>query len=67
MPAQWTGDLIGKIHNAGFSIKRVAEEAGLNPKYVSTVLNSEDAPEKTGEKLNSELDRLIANQVVHTP
>lgn len=58
MPAQWTGQLVGEIHNAGFTIKQVAEEAGLNPKYVSTVLNSEDAPLKTEEKLRSALIRM---------
>ena len=30
MPAQWTGRLVGEIHNAGLTIKQVAAEAGLN-------------------------------------
>lgn len=61
MPAQWTGVLIGEIHNAGFTIKDVACEAGLHPKYVSTVLNSEDASPKTEKKLREALERMIAN------
>lgn len=58
MPAQWTGLLIGEIHNAGFSIKAVANEAGLHPKYVSTVLNSDDASPKTEMKLRAALQRM---------
>ena len=62
MPAQWTGDLVGKIHNAGLTIKRVAEEAGMNPKYVSTVLNDDAESEKARAKLTAAVDRLIAKQ-----
>lgn len=59
MPAQWTGVLIGEIHNAGLTIKAVAEEAGLNPKYVSQVLNGErDAP-KAEARLRHALERLM--------
>ncbi len=58
MPAQWTGLLIGEIHNAGCSIKAVASEAGVHPKYVSTVLNSDDASPKTEMKLRAALQRM---------
>ena len=59
MPAQWTGVLVGEIHNAGFTIKQVAEEAGMNPKYVSTVLNDDDEAPKAQVKLRAALGRLI--------
>lgn len=62
MPAQWTGELIGKIHNAGLTIKDVSAEAGLNCKYVSTILNSNDEKldrVRTRQKLENALDRLI--------
>lgn len=58
MPAQWTGQLIGDIHNAGFTIKQVSEEAGLNPKYVSTILNSDSDAKKAEGKLRAALERL---------
>ena len=35
MPAQWTGELVGKMHNAGVTAKQLAAEMGKNPKYVS--------------------------------
>ena len=39
MPAQWTGILVGRMHNAGITAKQLAEEMGKNPKYISGVLN----------------------------
>lgn len=59
MPAQWTGQLIGEIHNAGFTIKAVSEEAGLNPKYVSQVLNGKCSPGKAEAKLRAALQRMM--------
>lgn len=60
MPAQWTGQLIGEIHNAGFTIKQVAKEADLNPKYVSQVLNSDSDSPKAERKLRWALERLAS-------
>lgn len=59
MPAQWTGQLVGEIHNAGLTIKQVAKEAGLNEKYVSQVLNAESEAPKAQQKLRFALCRLI--------
>ena len=61
MPAQWTGQLIGEIHNAGFTIKQVAAEAGLNNKYVSQVLNADTESPKAERKLRDALERLLKN------
>ena len=58
-PARWTGVLVGEIHNAGLTIKQVAAEAGMNPKYVSQVLNSEEESKRAEEKLRTALNRLI--------
>ena len=58
MPAQWTGELIGEIHNAGFKIKDVASEAGLNPKYVSQILHGKCESTKAEHRLRSALNRL---------
>ena len=62
MPAQWTGRLIGDIHNAGCTIKEVAAEAGFNPKYVSQVLNSDNPPLKAQYRLEDALSRIIAKK-----
>ena len=46
MPAQWTGELVGKMHNAGVTGKELAAQLGKNPKYISQVLNGHYEPKK---------------------
>lgn len=58
MPAQWTGVLIGEIHNAGLTIKQVSEEAHLHPKYVSAVLHGKVESSRAEKKLKDALARL---------
>ena len=58
MPEQWTGELIGEIHNAGFKIKEVAAEANLNPKYVSQVLHGKAISPNVETKMKEALERL---------
>ncbi|RKI64716.1 hypothetical protein D7V91_15760 [bacterium 1xD42-67] len=67
MPAQWTGQIVGEIHNAGFTIKQVAREAGLNEKYVSQVLNAGSTAPKAQQKLQNALRRLIEKQEGTSP
>lgn len=59
MPAQWTGVLIGDIHNAGLTIQTVAKKADLHPKYVSRVLNGEEEAPRAEKKLRDALEELI--------
>ena len=68
MPAQWTGRLVGEMHNNGITGKMLAAEVGWNEKYLSQVLNSSDPPRKAEEKLTAALARIIERkQVVSTP
>lgn len=62
MPAQWTGKIVGEIHNEGLTAKALAEEVGWNEKYLSQVLNSEHPPKNAEEKLSAALDRLITRK-----
>ena len=59
MPAQWTGKLIGRLHNNGITVKQLAAAMGLHEKYVSQVLNSHYEPKNAEEKFNEALDELI--------
>lgn len=59
MPAQWTGRIVGEIHNNGLSCKELAKEIGWNEKYLSQVLNSENPPRNAEEKVAAALERLI--------
>ena len=60
MPAQWTGLLVDRMHNAGVTSKQLAEEMGKNPKYVSQVLNGHYSPKKAESEFNAALDAIIA-------
>lgn len=62
MPAQWTGLLVGRMHNAGVTSKQLAEEMGKNPKYVSQVLNGHYSPKKAETEFNAALDAIIAKR-----
>ena len=58
MPAQWTGEVVGKIHNNRLTAKELAEELGWNDKYLSQVLNSENPPKNAEKKVNDALGRI---------
>ena len=62
MPAQWTGDLVGKMHNAGITAKQLAAQLGKNPKYVSGVLNGHYAPKKSEEEFNAAFIEIVNAQ-----
>lgn len=66
MPAQWTADLIGEMHLNGVSQKQLAAEAGINPKYLSTVLNGHVTPKNAEQTLRAALERIITGQANHT-
>jgi len=62
MPAQWTGELIGKMHLYSITAKQLAEQVGWHPKYLSTVLNGHRCPKNAEEVLNTALDELISER-----
>ena len=65
MPAQWTGELVGKMHNAGVTAKQLAAEMGKNPKYVSQVLNGHYSPKKAETEFKP--DPIIPPCLSHCP
>lgn len=64
MPAQWTAELIGKMHLNGVKRKELASKLGLNEKYVIMVLNGKREPLNAEERFNAALDELIATKAV---
>ena len=62
MPAQWTADLIGEMHLAGVTAKQLAKEAGLNPKYLSAILNGHCNPKNAEQALRTALNQLIEKE-----
>ncbi|WOC33023.1 MULTISPECIES: helix-turn-helix domain-containing protein [Caproicibacterium] len=59
MPAQWTAELLGKMHMHGITAKLLAEQLGYHPKYVSAVMNGHKEPKKAEQRFNAALDELI--------
>jgi predicted secreted protein len=59
MPAQWTGRIVGELHNNRITLKELAKEVGWNDKYLSQVINSENPPKDAEQKLTEAMNRLI--------
>lgn len=65
MPAQWTGKLIGEMHLYQITNKRLAEQIGCTPEYVSMVLNGHREPPDAENRFRRALDELISLQDHH--
>lgn len=59
MPAQWTGELIGKMHNVKVSQSDLARKLGITNRYVCMVLNGKRAPKDAEQRFTAALDELI--------
>lgn len=59
MPAQWTGDMVGKMHNNRVSLTQLAEKLGVTKAYVCMVLNGHRSPKDAEQRFNAALDALI--------
>ena len=59
MPAQWTGEIIGKMHLNHITAKELSAQLGYNSKYVSKVLNGHCNPKKAEQTFRKALDELI--------
>ena len=52
MPEAWTGELIGRMHNARISYDNIAKELGCTSAYVSMILNGKRNPPNAEARLN---------------
>ena len=59
MPAQWTANLLGRMHLTGVTARQLAAEVGWDYRYFSAVINGHRTPKGAEAKLNAALDRLI--------
>lgn len=59
MPAQWTGRIVGELHNNRITLKELAKEVGWHDKYLSQVINAEQPPKGAEQKLTDAMNRLI--------
>ena len=59
MPAQWTANLLGRMHLTGVTARQLAAEVGWDYRYFSAVINGHRTPKGAEAKLNAALERLI--------
>lgn len=60
MPKEWTGDLVGLMHNNKISIAQLAEKLGVRREYVSMVLNGHREPIGAEQKYRAAVNDLIS-------
>ena len=51
MPEKWTGNLVGKMHNAKITQQDIADELGTTKAYVSMILNGTKTPKNAKQRL----------------
>lgn len=61
MLAKWIGDVVGKMHRAGITMKVLAGELGWHEKYLSAVLNGHRAPKDAERKIKEALATCVEN------
>lgn len=59
MIEEWTGLLVGKMHNNGVTVSDVAQELGVTKAYVSMILNCVRKPADAQARLESAVDAII--------
>ena len=59
MPEKWTGDLIGRMHNARITYDDLAAELGVGKAYICMILNGRRCPPDAEERLNAAYYRVL--------
>lgn len=62
MIEKWTGILIGKMHNNGIKQNELAAELGVSNAYVGMILRGERKPPNIRARMESALEKLIAQK-----
>lgn len=62
MPAQWTGELVGKMHMKQVTKKELATFMGITAEYVGRVLNGKDCPKNAEQTFRSALEALLVQR-----
>lgn len=59
MPEKWTGNLVGKMHNAKVTKQQLADQAGVSLAYVSMILSGSRKPKDGREKLEKAFNDIV--------
>lgn len=63
MPEKWTGELIGRMHNAGITYDDLAAEMNVTKGWISTVLNSRKKPPNIQERMEQAFKDALVKKV----
>lgn len=61
MPKEWTGDLVGLMHNHKITFSQLADKLGVTNRYVSMVLNGHRDPAGAEQRFRTAVAQLISN------
>lgn len=61
-PPKWTGDLIGRMHNAGVDRTEIAANMGVTKSYITAILNGRKTPPNAKERLNAAFAEVVASR-----
>ena len=59
MPEKWTGDLIGRMHNARVTLEELGNEMGVSKPYVSMILNGLRRPKGAQERFETAFENIV--------
>ena len=62
LPKEWTGNLVGLMHNKRITNIQLAEKLGVTDRYVSMVLNGHREPDGAEQRFSAAVDELIREQ-----
>lgn len=62
MPEAWTGELIGRMHNARITYDDLASELGCSKPYICMILNGRRKPDGAEQRLNEAFYRVKAKK-----
>ena len=62
LPAEWTGELLGKMHNHRISNRDIAKELGVTAAYISMVFNGDANPKNAKERLNAAYESIVGRR-----
>jgi predicted transcriptional regulator len=60
MPNEWTGVLVGKMHNNDISQVALAKHLGVTKVYVSMVLSGARQPKGAQERFEDAVEKIIS-------
>ena len=63
MPKEWTGNLVGLMHNNQITFTKLAEQLGVTNRYVSMVLNGHRDPPGAEERFMEAVRQIIDEKV----